>query len=138
MAQDQGRRLLGRQLAQGSNQVRSLSQDRRVGRWRGPAEAADDLAGMPEVLVPAIRDRDVDGYPVQPGFRGGVGTPRLPALVGALEGILRAVLGDRPVAQEGDQGAQDPPVRGPVEALEIRLRTGLVIPGLRRSGPLIA
>jgi hypothetical protein len=110
VAQDQGRRLLGRQLAQGSNQVGLLSQCRGVGRRGGAAEAADDLAGLPEVLVPPIRDRDVDGNPVQPGLCRGLGTPRLPALVGALEGILGAVLGGRAIPQQGDQGAQDPPV----------------------------
>jgi hypothetical protein len=54
VAQDQGRRLLGRQLPKRPNQVGSLGQCRGVGRWGGPAEAADDLAGLPEVLVPAI------------------------------------------------------------------------------------
>jgi hypothetical protein len=138
VAQDQGRRLLGRQLAQSPKQVGAFGQDRGVGRWGGPAEAPDDLTGLPETLMPAIGDRDVDGDPVEPGLRRRVGTPRLPALVGALEGILRAVLGCRPIPQQGDQGAQDPPVRAPVQAFEIRLRTGLVIPGLRSPGPLIA
>jgi hypothetical protein len=54
VAQDQGRRLLGRELAQGPKQVGAFGQDRRVGRWRRPAKAPDDLTGLPETLVPAI------------------------------------------------------------------------------------
>jgi hypothetical protein len=46
VAQDQGRRLLGRQLSQGPKQVGAFGQDRGIGRWGGPAEAADDLAGL--------------------------------------------------------------------------------------------
>jgi len=34
---------------------------------------------------------------------------------------MRAVLGRRAVAEHPDQGAEDAAVRGPVEALEIRL-----------------
>jgi hypothetical protein len=138
VAQDKGRRLLGRQLPQGPNQIGALGQDPGVGRWGGPAEPADDLTGLPETLVPAVGDRDVDGDPVQPRLRRRVGTPRLPALVGALECILGAVFGRRLIPQQRDQGAKDPPVRVPVQALEIRLRARLVILGPRGIGPLIA
>ena len=40
---------------------------------------------------------------------------------------MRAVLGSRAVAEHPDQGAEDAAVRGPVEALEIRVVTGPVL-----------
>ncbi len=40
---------------------------------------------------------------------------------------MRAVLGGGTIAQDTDERAQDAVVRGPIEALEIRLVTGPVL-----------
>lgn len=126
VAQDQSSRLLGGQLSNGVDHLRAFGERGRIGRGSRPPEPLDHLAHPAQPLPPAVRDGDVDGDPVQPGLRGSVRAPGAPALVGALERVLDAVLRRRPVAQERDQRAEDAAVRVAVEALEIGLRAGLV------------
>src|SRR5438270_9428723 len=130
MAKDDGRGLLGRQLAQRVEEVGALGDRAGVGRRRGPPQSLDHLAHLAHPRIALERDRGVDRYPVHPGLGRGVLSPGGPASVGALEGVMRAVLGCRAVAEHADERAQDAVVRGPVEALEIRVVTGPVLPTL--------
>src|SRR5579859_4983662 len=56
VAQDDGGRLLRRQLAQGLEQVRPLGQARRVRRRRRPADAPEHLPDLAHALVALVRD----------------------------------------------------------------------------------
>ncbi len=100
--------------------------DRRV-RTRGrAAQPSDHLPCLAKALIPAVRDRDIDGDPVKPGLYGRIGPPAGPISIGALVGLLGAVLGGRDVAHEGDQRAEYAAVRVSVEPFEVGFRTGLV------------
>jgi hypothetical protein len=72
---------------------------------------------------------------MEPGLGRGIWPPGLPRLESTLEGVLGAVLGRLAIAEHRDERSQDPPVGVPVEALEIRLGTGLI---LRNAFRLIA
>jgi hypothetical protein len=54
MAQYECCGLLGRELAQGTDQVGSLGDGRGVSRRGGPAETADDLARLTNALMPSV------------------------------------------------------------------------------------
>jgi hypothetical protein len=64
---------------------------------------------------------------MQPRLGGGVAAPGGPAPVGALESVVRAILRRGAIAEDADQGADDPAVGPSVEAAEVGLRTGLVL-----------
>jgi len=64
---------------------------------------------------------------VHPRLGGRVLAPGRPVPKRLFEGVVRAVLGCGAIAQDTYQRAEDAVVRGPVEALEIRLVTGPVL-----------
>jgi hypothetical protein len=82
---------------------------------------------LAQAVFAPIRDGDIDRDTVEPGFDRRVWLPRAPPPVSAFEGVLSAVFRGRRIAEQRDQGAQDPAVRVPVEPFEIRLRPRLVM-----------
>src|ERR1700719_805715 len=96
-------------------------------------EAAEHLTERSQSLAAAVGDRHVEREPAQPRFRRGIGTPLRPRLERLDEGILRALLGRRSVAQDADEHAKDTSVAVAVEAVEILERARLVSRDVWRS-----
>jgi hypothetical protein len=69
---------------------------------------------------------------MQPRLDRRVRPPGSPALVSPLECVLSTILRGGAIAEEGDEGAEDPAVRVPVEPIEVCLGSRLVV--LRRDG----
>lgn len=132
MAEDDHGRLLGRKPAKCRKQIRALCQHGGVGRRRRPAEPPDDGSDLAEVIAPSCRDGHVDGNAVQPGLGRCVRTPSAPTPKGTLERLLSAVFGGGAITQQTEQRPVDVRIRGPIEALEVRLGSRPVV----GNGPL--
>src|SRR5207247_2961001 len=133
VAEDDRGRQLGRDPAQGSQQVGSGGLVRRVGGRGGAAQAAQHLADRAQFDAAPVGERAVDRDAVDPRFGGRVGAPARPGLEGLDEGVLGAVLGGFGVGQDRREGTEDAWVSGLVEAVEVVLRAGLVCVGRHGS-----
>src|SRR5207302_1908560 len=114
VAQDDGRLLLGRQPAQGLQEVARERPGRlRVGLWRA-AQPAHELACLAQLGPAPVGERLVDRDPVEPGFGRGGGAPPRPVAEGFEVRLMEAILGRGPRSEERRVGKEgrSPVTRG--------------------------
>ena len=127
VAEDDRGGLVGRKLAQGSEQLTTFRHRCRVFARAGTAEPSHKLAHLAHSLLPQVVVGDVDGNPVQPRLGRRLGFPRAPRLEGPDEGVMRAVLGLGTIAEDSIDRVENPIEARLVEAVEVFNRSCCVL-----------
>ena len=79
----------------------------------------NNLSDRTHPLAPAMRDRHVDGDPMEPRLGRGIGAPPWPRTQRSYERFLDTILGRRQVPKDAQDRAQYPVVAVAIEAVEV-------------------